>query len=641
MTIKKMNMKQNTIEHLKTIAKLIRYWILKSTTEAGSGHPTSSLSAVELMTALLFGGFFRADLEHPEHPNNDRLIVSKGHASPLLYALYAAAGTVSERELLTLRKFGSRLEGHPSMAFPYTEAPTGSLGQGLSIGIGMAMSAKYIDHLSYKTFVLIGDSEMAEGSVWEAIQIAAHYRLDNLIGILDVNRLGERGETMYGHRLAEYEKRMKAFGWNTIVVNDGNDMSEVVEAYAMVRARVSPVRGNNVRPTMVIAKTIKGKGVSFLENKEGKHGKALLREECESAMRELGDVDRDVRGRVSSPAIRNSKCETRDNVHTRHSTFQTASNAALRASNFRVGDLVATRDAYGSALVALGVVNPDLVVLDAELSDSTRSEQFKKAFPERFFEMFIAEQNMAGVAEGLALRGKIPFVSTFAAFFTRAFDQIRMSQYAGAKITFVGSHGGVSIGQDGPSQMGLEDLAMFRSIQNSVVLYPSDAVSTESLVARSVRHHGITYLRTTREKTPVLYKPSELFTIGGSHVLRKSKNDGITVVAAGITVREALAAHEMLLKEGVAIRVVDLYSIKPVDKKTLRMCANDTGRMIVVEDHVAEGGIADAVREALSENPVPIYSLAVRNIPKSGTPDELLKFEEIDRGAIVRLVKSL
>ncbi len=665
------------LKNLEKIAKLIRYWILKSTTEAGSGHPTSSLSAVELMVALMFGGFFRADLEHPENPNNDRLIFSKGHAAPLLYALYAAAnksqksvksiksikpkeGVITEEELMTLRKFGSRLEGHPSMAFPYTEAPTGSLGQGLSIGVGMALSAKLtppnlpfvrggqtdgvpslrrrgIRGGLYRTFVLLGDSEMAEGSVWEAIQIAAHYKLDNLIGILDVNRLGQRGETMYGHRLSEYEKRIKVFGWNTIVVKDGNDMEEVIEAYAKVGAgRDLPLQKG--KPTMIIARTLKGKGVSFLENKEGWHSKTLDREHLGKAIAELGEVDCSIRGSVVRPAkaqfpISNFQFPNKSKIQ------NSKQNYSLRTTHYSIGDLVPTKKAYGNALNRFfQEFQGKLVVLDAEVSNSTHAEDFQKQHPDRFFEMFIAEQNMIGVALGLSRRGLIPCVSTFAAFFTRAFDQIRMSQYVNANIKFFGSYAGVSLGKDGYSQMGLEDLAMFRTIQDSVVLYPSDAVSAESLIKESLKHQGIVYVRLTREATPIIYQSSETFKIGGSKMLRSSKNDVVTVVAAGITVREALAAYDVLLKQGINIRVIDLYSIKPVDEKTLRLCAKETKQFIVVEDHVAEGGVADAVRSAVSEIPVPVHSLAVRKIPKSGTPDELLKYEEIDRGAIARLV---
>ncbi|MCL4477105.1 MAG: transketolase [Nitrospirae bacterium] len=605
-------------EQLEKIAKRTRYLSLVSTTEAGSGHPTSSLSAADLMTGLLFGGFFRFDVEQPDHPNNDRLIFSKGHASPLFYSLWAAAGKVSEEEMMTMRKFGSPLEGHPTVAFPYTEASTGSLGQGLSIGVGMAMNAQFIDKLSYRTYVLLGDSEMAEGSQYEALEIASYYKLDNLTGILDVNRLGQRGETMYGHDLAAYEKKISSFGWETVVI-DGHSMEEILAAYEKALA----VRE---RPVMIIARTIKGKGVSFIEDKNGWHGKALKKEELARALEELGTVDRSVRGNVPKPE--DLKPEER------------APQKAVRVSY--AGDKpVATRHAYGNALARIFPAFPDMVVLDAEVSNSTYSEIFKAAYPERFFEMYIAEQNMVGAALGLSRRGKIPFVSTFAAFFTRAFDQIRMSQYSDANIKFCGSHAGVSIGEDGSSQMGLEDMAMFRTLLNSVMLYPSDAVSAEKLVEAAAKHKGIVYIRTTRQDTPVLYGNDEEFPIGGSRVLRSSDDDTITVVAAGITLHEALAAYEELQKEGIFIRVIDLYSIKPMDRSTLKQAAHATQAIITVEDHFAEGGMGEAVRNEMGDIDVPIHSLAVRKMPRSGKPHELLEYEEISRNAIINKVKEL
>jgi transketolase len=606
------------IERLEKIAKLIRYFSLASTTEAGSGHPTSSLSAADLMTGLLFGGVFRFDVERPDHPNNDRLVFSKGHASPLFYALWAAAGKVTERELMTLRKFGSRLEGHPTVAFPYCEASTGSLGQGLSIGVGMALNAKYVDTLPYRTYVLLGDSEMSEGSQYEALEIAAHYRLGNLIGIMDVNRLGQRGETMYGHDLSIYEKRISSFGWETLVI-DGHSMEEILAAYEKAAAPGD-------RPVMIIAKTIKGKGVSFVEDKDGWHGKALSREELAGAIEELGMVDLAIRGEMPKPD------EAAPEKRTPGKTGE-VSYSEVRA--------VSTRRAYGNGLVRIFPAFPDMVVLDAEVSNSTLSEIFKKAYPERFFEMYIAEQNMVGTALGFSRRGKIPFVSTFAAFLTRAFDQIRMCQYSDANIKFCGSHAGVSIGEDGSSQMGLEDIAMFRTLLNSVVLYPADAVSAEKLVEEAARHWGIVYLRTTRMDTPVIYGAVEEFPIGGSKVLRSDDGDMITVVAAGITLHEALAAWEELKAEGIYVRVVDLYSVKPVDAPTLRKAAHVTGAILTVEDHFAEGGIGEAVRSAMADVDIPIHSLAVGKMPGSGKPHELLEHEGISRNAIIKKIREL
>jgi len=606
------------VEKLKSLAKLMRYYILASTTQAGSGHPTSSLSAVELMSGLLFGGIFRYDLSNPDNPNNDRLIFSKGHASPLFYSLWGAAGKLTEADLMTYRHFGSQLEGHPTVAFPYADAATGSLGQGLSIGLGMALNAKYLDKLPYRTYVLLGDSEMAEGSQWESIQLAAHYKLDNLVGVLDVNRLGQRGETMYGYDLAAYERRISAFGWATFVI-DGHSFTEVLEAYRKA------LNGSD-KPSMIIAKTIKGKGVSEVENKNGWHGKALDKEAFERALKELGNIDKSVRGEIVKP----------EDLKPARS-----SSGKVGEMQYKMGESIPTRNAYGNALKRIYPEFPEIVSVDGEVSNSTRAQRFKEEFPDRFFEMYIAEQNMVGAALGLACRKKIPFVSTFSAFMSRAYDQIRMSQYSDTNIKFVGSHAGVSIGEDGPSQMGLEDLAFFRTILNGVVLYPSDAVSCERLVEEAAKHYGIAYIRTTRGGTPVIYNPTEVFPIGGSKVLRKSAEDVATVVAAGITLHEALKAYDELKQEGVSIRVVDLYSIKPVDAKTLRESANETKAIITVEDHYAEGGLGEAVRSAFEKCPVPIYSLAVKKKPKSGKPRELLDFEEISQKAIVAKVNSL
>jgi len=609
---------EKMVEKIKKLTTLIRYYILIMTTEAGSGHPTSSLSATELMACLFFGGIFKFDVDHPKNLNNDRLIFSKGHASPLFYALWAAAGKLTEKDLMTYRKFGSPLEGHPTVVFPYAEAATGSLGQGLSIGLGMALNAKYIDKLPYRTYVLLGDSEMAEGSQWESLQIASHYKLNNLIGILDVNRLGQRGETMFGWDLQAYEKRISSFGWKTTVF-DGHSISETLGAYEeALRATDQPV--------MLIGKTIKGKGVSFIENKNGWHGKTLNKEERDRALKELGEIDKSVRGEIPLPQDLRPKEQISQNP--------------LKKIDYPADKPVPTRKAYGNALVRIFPQFPNIISLDGEVSNSTYAEIFKEAYPERFFEMYIAEQNMVGTALGLSARGKIPFVSTFAAFFTRAFDQIRMSQYSDANIKFVGSHAGVSIGEDGPSQMGLEDIAMFRAIFNSVVLYPSDAVSTERLVEEAAKHYGIVFIRTTRKEAPILYRPEEKFTIGGSKVLRKSEKDIATVIGAGITLHEALGAYETLKKEGVFIRVIDLYSIKPMDEATLREAASATKSIITVEDHYPEGGLGEAVKSALVIYPVPVYSLAVRKKPKTGKPGELLDYEEISQRAIVKKIKE-
>ena len=607
--------------NLENLAKLIRYYILVSTTEAGSGHPTSSLSATDLMAVLMFGGFLKFDLDNPKFENNDRLIFSKGHASPLFYSLYTVAGKVTEKELLTLRKFGSHLEGHPTMEFPYTEVPTGSLGQGLSVGLGMALNAK-LENLTYKTYVLLGDSEMAEGSVWEAMALAAHYKTNNLVGILDCNRLGQRGETLYGHDVEVYRKKAEAFGWESIVI-DGHDLKEIDAAFKQAVKSV-----NN--PVMIIAKTLKGKGISILEDKEGKHGVALKKEELEGALKELGEVDKTIFGEVAKPEeVKSEKLKVE----------------SVKFTEYPKDQKVATRKAYGNILANLAAADDRIVVLDAETSNSTYSEFVKKNNPEKFFEMYIAEQNMAGVALGFSRRGKIPFVSTFAAFFSRAFDQIRMSQYADSNIKFVGSHAGVSIGEDGASQMGLEEIAMFRTLLSSVVLYPSDAVSTEKLVDEAAKHHGNVYIQTTRKDTAILYSADEKFPIGGSKTLKSSPTDKVTVIGAGVTLHEALAAYEELLKENINIRVIDLYSVKPLDIATLKKAAQETNAVITVEDNFVEGGIGEAVAAALASvgklSGYKVESLAVRKIPHSGKPEELLAYEEIDKNAIIKAVKKL
>ena len=624
---------QASKETLENLARLVRYFILRATTAAGSGHPSSSLSAADLMTALFFGGILRFDLDHPEHSLNDRVIFSKGHAAPLLYALYAVAGAVSEEELLSLRKFNSPLEGHPMPTFRYTEAATGSLGQGLSVGAGMALHAK-MNQLPCRVYALLGDSEMAEGSVWEAIMWAGHEELDNLIGIIDVNRLGQSGETMAGHDVDAYARRVAAFGWETIIV-DGHDIDEILSAY---RRAI----GTQDKPTMIIAKTLKGKGVSFMENKEGWHGKALSGDECNKAIAELGEINNSLRGTVVAPPtvqfpISNFQFQNKSQITTPKPGLPAPS---LKFLQYQIGDMVATRKAYGEVLVTLAQEDTRVVALDAEVKNSTFAELVKKGAPQQFVEMFIAEQNMVGVAVGLAKRGMIPFCSTFAAFFTRAFDQIRMTSYSKANVKFVGSHAGVSIGEDGPSQMGLEDIAMFRTVRDSVVLYPSDAVATAQLVYEAARYSGIVYIRTTRSATPVIYGPEEQFPIGGSKTLRSSARDVCTVVAAGITLYEALAAADTLAQEGITLRIIDCYSLKPLDRAALLKAAHETGKVLTVEDHAPEGGLGEAVAEAISGTGAAFKSLAVRKTPKSGTPAELLGFEEIDRNAIIMQVKK-
>ncbi len=604
---------------LTKLALRVRYDILHMSTEAGSGHPTSSLSATDLLTSLFFGGTFRFDLGHPQNPCNDRIIFSKGHASPLFYALYAAAGVLSQEELLTYRTMSSPLEGHPTPRFAYAEAATGSLGQGLGIGVGIAMNGRYVDKLPYNTYVLMGDSEVAEGSVWEAAELASHYQLDNLVGILDVNRLGQRGETMLDWDLETYEARFAAFGWHTIVLEDGHDVDAAQAAYGEIDHACG-------RPTVVIARTVKGKGVSFLENKEGWYGRALNHEEFDRAVLELGPIDLNLHGTIEPPV------QAAPAVWAPAPANQSASTKAL-----------SPREAYGRALVDIAPTHPEMVVLDAEVSNSTFAVTFRGVYPERFFEMYIAEQNMVSAALGFSTRGRIPFVSTFAAFFSRAFDQVRMAQYAmdRANIKFVGSHVGVAIGPDGPSQMGLEDIALFRTLVGSVVLYPADDTATAALVRQMADHKGICYMRTTRQVLPRLYKTGEEFSIGGSKTLRHSDDDRVTLMSAGITLHEALTAADTLAATGIHARVIDLYSIKPLDMATLHKAAAETAAVITIEDHYAEGGIGEAVAAALSDTATPVFSLAVCKLPMSGKPEELLAYEGIDAAAIVRTVREL
>ena len=604
----------------RDLARQLRADSIRCTTAAASGHPSSSLSAADLLSVLLVS-HLRYDFTRPDHPNNDHLIFSKGHAAPLLYAAFKACAAISDLELLSLRKRGSRLEGHPTPRLPWVDAATGSLGQGLAIGAGIALAAKRLDHLDYRTWVLLGDSETAEGSVWEAVALAAHYRLDNLVAILDVNRLGQRGETMAGWHTERYRARFEAFGWDAIVV-DGHDHVAIDDA--LRRARCSP------RPAAVIARTIKGQGVSFIADQPGWHGRALTPEECERALRALAPPLTALRVTPAPPddAAPAPRAPTRP----------------FELPHWAPDSLVATRQAYGEAVTALGRARPEVVVLDAEVSNSTGSELFRATFPDRFIELFIAEQALVGFGQGMAVRGAIPFASTFAAFFCRATDQVRMAAISRADLRLVGSHAGVSIGEDGPSQMALEDLAIFRAIHGSTVLYPSDATSTARLVQGMAGMHGVIYLRTTRAKTPLLYDPHEAFPVGGSKLLRASDDDRATIIAAGITVHEALKAADSLRREGVAVGVLDCYSIKPLDTAALRRAADASGHLVVVEDHWPQGGLGEAVLAALAADGgvVPrLTHLAVRDLPASATPAEQLEDAGISAAHIVAAVHAV
>ena len=607
----------NEVEQWRELGQQLRVDSVRASAAAGSGHPTSSMSAADLMSVLL-AKHLHYDFAVPENPNNDHLIFSKGHASPLVYALFKAAGAISDKELLSFRKFGSLLQGHPTPVLPWVDVATGSLGQGLPIAVGVAIAGKQLDRLPYRVWALCGDSEMAEGSMWEAFEHASFWKLDNLTAIIDVNRLGQRGETMHGWEVERYVDRAQAFGWKAIQI-DGHDLEQIDQAYGEAIATEGV-------PTVIVARTVKGKGVAAIENKGGLHGKSL--DDPEAAVQELGGL-RDIKVKPLAPS-----------KETRPHQFATEEQGPL---SYALGEKVATRKAYGDALAALGTRRGDIVALDGEVSNSTFAEVFAQAHPDRYFEMYIAEQQMVAAAVGMQVRKWVPFASTFAAFFSRAYDFIRMAAVSQANIKLVGSHAGVSIGEDGPSQMGLEDIAALRAVYGSTVLYPSDANQTAKLVDEMADRDGIVYLRTTREATPVIYDSDESFPIGGSRVVRSSESDGVAIVAAGITLREALAAAETLGDEGIGARVIDLYSIKPIDVETLRAAAAATGRIVTVEDHWAEGGLGDAVLEVFAdavERPR-IQVLAVREMPASGTPAQLLEAAGIDAEHIADAARRL
>jgi transketolase len=610
---------QLDVQQLKDLARQLRVDSVRMAAAAGSGHPTSSMSSADLM-AVLLARHLRYDFSNPDDPHNDRLVFSKGHASPLLYSLYKAAGVVSEEELQTYRSAGSRLQGHPTPALPWVDVATGSLGQGLPVGVGIALTGKFLDRLAYRVWVLCGDSETAEGSMWEAFEHAAFYGLDNLTAIIDVNRLGQRGETMHGWDLSKYAERARAFGWHTIEI-DGHDFSQIEQAYTEVRAIKD-------RPSVIIARTVKGSGVSAVEDKNGFHGKPL--EDSDQAMEELGGLSNLI-VQVAGPSREGDP-------------YRFPADGERSFPTYQVGDDLPTRNAFGEAVTALGSQRGDVVVLDGEIGDSTRAEFFAEAYPDRFFQMYISEQQMVAAATGMQARGWRPFAATFAAFMTRAHDFISMAAISQASLRLVGSHVGVAIGQDGPSQMGLEDLAMFRAVHGSTVLYPCDANQTSKLVAQMADRDGIVYLRTTRGSTPVIYDEQEQFPIGGSKVLRATASDDVTLIGAGVTTHHALQAADRLEQQGIRARVIDLYSIKPIDRDTLLEAVAITQRAIItVEDHWLEGGLGDAVLEALADVPArpPVIKLAVRDLPDSGTPEDLLAEAGIDADSIVEAARRV
>jgi transketolase len=606
------------LDFARQLGQQLRVDSIRCSTAAGSGHPTSSMSAADLI-AVLITRYLQYDWAHPKDPNNDHLIYSKGHASPLCYAMFKAVGAITDQELMTFRKLGSRLQGHPTPAIPWVDVATGSLGQGLPIGVGVALAGQYLDKLPYHVWVLCGDSELAEGSIWEALDKAGHYGLSNLTAIWDVNRLGQRGETEYGWQLDVYRRRVESFGCHPVVI-DGHDLPSIDRAYGEALS-------NTGRPSVIIARTVKGKGFSEVENKNGWHGKPLPPDMAERAIKELGGV-------------RSLKVKTQKPERGAAPRRPAASDPAL--PSYKKEDRVATRKAYGDALVALGAM-ADVVAMDGEVSNSTHSDEFAAKFPDRFFEMWIAEQQLVATAVGMSVRGYKPFASTFAAFFSRAYDFIRMAGISEANIRLCGSHAGVEIGQDGPSQMALEDLASMRAVHSSTVLYPCDPNQTAKLTRLMADTPGIVYMRTTRGAYPTIYSPGESFKAGGSKVLRQSSRDRVTLIGAGVTVHNCLAAADAMAEKKIPVRVIDLYSVKPVDVKTLREAAKATrGRFVVVEDHYPQGGLAAAVLEALAmDPPIRLAHLAVKGLPASGKPEELMNAAGIGPRQIVAAATKL
>jgi transketolase len=603
----------NVEEYIRIKANILRLHSVRSTTKARSGHPTSCLSSAEIVATLFFS-VMNIDPNRMDYLDNDEFVLSKGHAAPILYAALAEIGVIPREKIMTLREFSSELEGHPVPRVKGIRVATGSLGQGLSIGLGMAY-AKRLLGINRRVFILLGDGEVAEGSVWEALNLAGKLNLSNLVAILDMNRLGQSEPTMFQWDWQAYAERVKAFGWN-VTVCDGHNVNDLIRAFEEAK--------KSNKPFFIIAKTVKGKGVSFLENVEGRHGTALSEEELKRAE---GEILRNISENVSFQP--SNFIEAKIPVGSRGKYSIT--------TNYKIGEMVATREAFGRALVKLGEQNERMVVLDGDVKNSTFTIYFFNRFPERSLQCYIAEQNMVGAAVGLQTHGFDVFLSSFACFLSRAYDQIRMASYSRANLKIAGSHAGVSIGEDGPSQMGLEDLALFRALFGSVVLYPCDAVSSEKLTCAMANYEGISYIRTTRPRTPVIYNNDEEFHIGGSKVLRYSKNDEVTVVAGGITVHEALKAYEKLRAEGIKIRVIDCYSVKPLDAETLIRAFEETKHIITVEDHYPEGGIGEAVA-SLGLKP---HILAIRRMPHSGKPEELMAEQEIDAAGIIRKVKEL
>ena len=611
---------QDLLDSLHNIATQLRIDSIRATTAASSGHPTSCMSAAEIMACLFFS-VMNFDSKDPANPANDKFVLSKGHAAPVLYSTWAELGYINREHLLTLRRIDSDLEGHPTPVLKFVSVPTGSLGQGICVALGMALDAR-VDTSNSRSYALLGDGENAEGSVWEAAQVAVHHKVDNLCAIVDVNRLGQSQPTMLEHHMDVYKQRWSAFGWNALVI-DGHNVRELLGAF-------DNAKQTKEKPTVILARTLKGKGVSFIEDKNGWHGKALKKDEAEKAIAEL--EKQFVKTNAAKPTPSKPSGRAKQYGQYKH----------IPSPQYEFGKEVATREAAGLALAEIGKTNENVVCTDGDVENSTHTEFFQKVAPNRFFEMYIAEQNMVGVTMGFAATGKIAFTSTFACFFTRAADFIRLAGLAHLNAKFIGTHVAVSIGEDGSSQMGLEDLSLFRAMADSIVLYPSDAVSAWYAVDLAASHHGIAYIRAGRPKQPVIYRNDEKFEIGKAKVLRQSNEDVVTLVGGGVTLTEALKAYDQLKKQGIAIRVIDIFSVRPVDTTTLLKAAAATNNTIItVEDHYAAGGIGDAVAEAVGPEGVRVCRLAVREVPHSGKAEELLAKYKIDAHAIIEQVHAV